>query len=258
MRVNAAPDRWHAVPSVLFDTLVEAHRAYERTHGRFDPRIYLDLVRLGYDRSLPFAEGAVERPDPSAGRDRLGPWRPRFRGGPHPEVHLGGVPIDLGGIGKGLAVRWAGDRLADCDSGYFIDAGGDCACRGGGPDGLGWRVGVEDPRGGSDPLVVLAIRDAACATSSIRVRRWRAGGMAVHHLIDPRTGTPGGRGLTAVTVVAEDPADAEVTSKVLFLSGSRLIAREAARRRIAALWVTTEGSVAESPAFARHVVWRAS
>ncbi len=258
MRANAVPDRWHTVPSVLYDALVEAHRAYEQTHGRFDPRVYRDLVRLGYDHSLAFARGAVVRPEPSVGRDRLGRWRPRFRGGPRPEVHLGGVPIDLGGIGKGLAVRWAAERLAHSESGYFIDAGGDCACRGSGPDGPGWRVGVEDPRGGTDPLLVLAIRDAACATSSIRVRQWRAGRQAAHHLIDPRTGTPGGPGLIAVTVVAGDPADAEVISKVLFLSGARRIAQEAARRRIAALWVTAEGSVLESPALGRHVVWRAA
>ena len=62
--------------------------------------------------------------------------------------------------------------------------------------------------------------DAACATSSVRVRRWRRGGEQVHHLIDPRSGRSADGGLAAVTVVAADPAWAEVWSKSLFVAGA--------------------------------------
>jgi len=256
MRMNAAPTHWHAVPDLLYEAVLEAHRAYERTRGRFDPRVYRDLVRLGYDRSLPFAGGMVETPGTAGRRVPLGPWRPQFRGGRCPEVHLGGTAIDLGGIGKGLSVRWAAQRLGRAHRDFLIDAGGDCLCRGEGPDGPGWRVGVEDPHGGPDPLAVLELRDRACATSSVRVRRWRTAGRAVHHLVDPRTGSPGGRGLTAVTVVGDDPAGAEVMSKVLFLYGRDRIGTEARRRHIAALWVTTDGGTSESPRMGRYVLWR--
>lgn len=211
---------------------------------------------MGYDRSLPFGRGGVETPPPTARRQPMGPWRPRFRGGNRPEVHLGGAAIDLGGIGKGLAVRWAADRMAASFEGWLIDAGGDCVCRGTGPGGGGWRIGVEDPRGGPDPLAVLELRDLACATSSVRIRRWRAGGRPVHHLIDPRTGAPGGQGLEAVTVVADDPAEAEVLSKVLFLHGRDRISSEARRRHVSALWVTADGAVGETARFGRHVLWR--
>ncbi len=257
-RLNAAPDRWHQVPDILGRAIDEAHRAYHRTRGRFDPRVHRDLIRLGYDRTLPFGAGGVETPRPMLPRHPLGVWRPRFRGGAHPEVHLGGAAIDLGGIGKGLAVRWAAERLHGHVEGFLIDAGGDCACRGNGPDGPGWRVGVEDPGGGVDPLAVVELRDVACATSSVRVRHWRAGGRPVHHLVDPRTGAPGGRGLAAVTVVADDPAEAEVLSKVLFLAGRHRIGDEARRRRLAAQWVADDGEVDESPRFGDFVLWRRS
>jgi thiamine biosynthesis lipoprotein len=257
-RINASPDRWHEVPDVLGRAIEEAHRAYQHTRGRFDPRVHRDLVRLGYDRTLPFGSAGVETPAPMVPRHPLGPWRPRFRGGSRPQVHLGGAPIDLGGIGKGLAVRWAAERLGGHLEGFLIDAGGDCACRGPGPDGPGWRVGIEDPGGGADPLAVVELRDVACATSSVRVRHWQAGGRPVHHLVDPRTGAPGGRGLTAVTVVADDPADAEVLSKVLFLAGRERIDGAARHRRVSAQWVTTDGTVGESPRFDRFVLWRRS
>ncbi len=107
MRVNARPGDWHAVPPVLFEAVRAAYAAYEETGGAFDPRVLTDLVRLGYDRSLPFGDG-VETP-PAEGGPRRAPdaWQPRFRAGRDPALHLGGAPVDLGGIGKGLAVRWA-------------------------------------------------------------------------------------------------------------------------------------------------------
>ena len=62
----------------------------------------------------------------------------------------------------------------------------------------------------------------------------------------------------AVTVIAPDPVNAEVLSKSLFLEGARGICGAARRANAAALWVRSDGSVGETPAFGDHVVWRAS
>src|SRR5262249_62092792 len=126
---------------------------------------------------------------------------------------------ELGGIGQGVGVRWAAERVADECTAFLIEAGGDCYLAGDGPSGDGWQVGVEHPGGGPDPIAVLTVRDAACATSSIRLRSWVAGGSRVHHLVDPRTGAPGGAGLRSVTVVGAGPSMAEGWSKGLFLAG---------------------------------------
>jgi thiamine biosynthesis lipoprotein len=77
----------------------------------------------------------------------------------------------------------------------------------------------------------------------------------VHHLIDPRTGRPGGADLRSVTVVAADPALAEVWSKVLFLHGDG-IAAQAGAHDIAALWVRADGTHEISGAMTQHVIWR--
>ncbi len=257
MRVNRAPDAWHQVPATLHDAVVEAQRAYQRTKGLFDPRILLDLKAVGYDRSLPFSQGDVTAHGSSVRRAPRQPWKPGFRGGPLPRLRLGKHPIDLSGIGKGLAIRWAAQRLARECSDYLVEAGGDCLARGSGPDGPGWRVGIEDPRGDAEPLAVVELCDLACTTSSIRFRRWRCDGATVHHLIDPRTGRPGGDGLLAVSVIANDPADAEVMSKTLFLRGARDIERAAVRAGTAAFWVRRNGETGATPAFQRHVIWPA-
>ncbi len=258
MRMNARPGRWHEVPATLFLAVQEAHRAHQKTRGRFDPRVLRDLVGLGYDRSLDFRGGPVETAGGSPRHRPAAPWRPRFRGGPRPRLHVGTEPLDLGGIGKGLAVRWAAERLEAHVDEFLVDAGGDIACRGRGPEGDGWRVAVEDPRGGSNPVAVVALEDEACATSSIRLRRWRCSGRPVHHLVDPRTGRPGGAGLLAVSVIASDPAEAEVMTKALFLAGRAHIGAEASRLRVKALWVGSDGSTGETPSFGAHVVWRAA
>jgi thiamine biosynthesis lipoprotein len=258
MRANARPDEWHPVPPVLLDALRESYRAYVRTGGRFDPRVHDDLIRLGYDRTFRFVDDQVETVDPGHERAPLAPWAPRFRDGPAAAVHLDGVPVDLGGIGKTFALRRAVKALRQHVDHFLLDAGGDCFCAGPGPEGDGWRVGVEDPAGGTRPVAVLALTDRGCATSSTRLRRWRCGGRPVHHLLDPATGRPGGRGLVAVTVVDPDPVRAEVATKDLFLLGATGIARHTDGRGIAALWVTDDGRVTVSPALDPLVVWRAA
>lgn len=253
MRTNESPERWHRVPTVLYRALYEAHRAYERTGGVFDPRVIGALVALGYDGSLKF-DGPDVRVDPRpVSAPRHSPWRPRFRA--HKcDVWLGD-PVDLGGIGKGLAVRWATEVLTPRVSDFLVEAGGDCYLAGRAPDGDPWRVGVEDPGASASPVAVLSLSDRAVATSSTRLRHWRVGERPAHHLIDPRTGASGGEGLVAVTVVGTDTADAEVASKVLFLAGRDGIADAADAAGVAALWCDADGGLTINGAMRPYVMW---
>ncbi len=258
MQVNADPRRWHEVPPTVFEALLEAAAAYEATDGLFDPRVLDTLRAWGYDRSLSFESGTPALTGtgdcPTApGRRR---WRPAFDA-PRRRVRLGPAPVDLGGIGKGLAVRWAAAELAGAGRAVLVDAGGDLHAAGTGPDGEGWLVAVEDPRGGTDPVAVLRLEDSACATSSVRVRHWSVDGQPVHHLIDPRSGRPGGDGLQSVTVVGADPATCEVWSKSLFLGGRGQVRQVADERGLAALLVDDEGVVGLSRAMRPYVVWQA-
>jgi thiamine biosynthesis lipoprotein len=259
MQANAAGEDWQCVPTYCYAALGAAAEAYLMTDGGFDPRVLPALRRLGYDRSLPFDSGEVSlaRPTPvePASPVTSTAWQPRFDSDAG-AVSIGPVPVDLGGIGKGLAIRWSADAVsASCES-FLIEAGGDCYLAGTGPLGAGWQVGVEDPRGGEMPLAVLNLRDTGCATSSIRIRHWLVDGRRVHHIIDPRTGAPGGDGLLAVTVVAPDAACAEVWSKVLFIAGRHHIADEAARRGLRALWIADDGAVGISASLTPDVIWQ--
>ena len=107
-------------------------------------------------------------------------------------------------------------------------------------------------------MAVLSLHDAACATSSTRIRKWTVAGKEVHHLIDPRTGVSASSGLAAVTVIADDAATAEVWSKVLFVTGRGHIRATADREGLAALWIDHDGVVGTSRAMKAHVVWAAT
>jgi FAD:protein FMN transferase len=271
--MNRSPQAWNVVPAEVADAVEEAHRAYLATRGRFDPRVLDALVAWGYDTTFAMVlgdgqadpvewpshdgESAVPaRPVPS------GPWAPDVLRASDMALVRPETAIDLGGIGKGLAVRWAAAELATAGAAFLVDAGGDEWLGGAGPNGDGWMVGVENPFGSrnshdaepEDPVFVLRLADCAVATSSTRRRQWRAGGEPVHHLVDPRTGLPGGAGLAQVTVVHADPAWAEIWSKTLFLSGTE-IAERAEADDLAAAWVMRDGTAGVSEAMGRHVVW---
>jgi len=261
MKANRAGVDWCRVPLECFDVIEAAATAHAVTGGRFDPRVLRVLEAQGYDRTLPFESGWVSissRRMPQ-GADLAGaralPWVPGLDRD-LACVSIGPEPIDLGGIGKGFAVARAAEVLGSAGSAALVEAGGDCAAVGAGPDGAGWMLAVEDPKGG-DPIAVLRVEDGACATSSIRLLRWEVDGHTVHHLIDPATGRPGGEGLLAVTVVSGDAAQAEVWSKSLFLAGADGIGPLAEDLAIAALWVLESGRHQCSRPMQRHVAWEA-
>ena len=262
MRANRRPAAWHRAPEPLYATLRHARAAFERTGGLFDPRIHDRLVDLGYDRSFHLMRPQVkpvERSEDQAPRPATaGPWRPMLLPGLR-LVRLGGCRIDLGGIGKSVALSRSIGILRRAAGDFLVDAGGDIYAAGTPNPTAGWRIGVEPPSGEGGPLAVLEVRDTAVATSSTRIRRWRRGGRTVHHLVDPRTGQPGGDGLDAVTVVHPDPVIAETTAKVLFLSGAEGIADTAERAGVAALWAGDTDRVPDglgmNQAMKRHVIW---
>jgi len=239
----------------ILGALTAAARATRITNGRFDARVLADLERLGsigVRQARPWAIGPAG--NEAANQPVGGPIR--LRSGRRGPIEIS-APVDFGGIGKGLALRWAANRgAALLDTGFLLEAGGDVVSRGlFGHDR--WSIGIEDPSGGGQPVAVALLeRDQAIATSSTRIARWEdPGGRTVHHLIDLKTGEPGGAGLLAVTVAWPDPAWAEVWSKALFLEGAAGIAGVARRRGLAAWWIDERGDLSMTPAARQQTSW---
>ncbi len=230
-RLNRSDGRSIHVPPLLARALGASWRAFRVSNGRFDPRVIGALEAAG-------ERAGVELP---ASPTRLEPTDRWLRLDPRNGRASLTAPIDLGGIGKGLALRWTARRLRRAGiADFLVSAGGDLVAAGTGPARRPWVVGLEDPRGPHQPLATIELpKGGGLATSSVAVRSWTApDGSPRHHLIDPTTQRPSESGLVSVTVAAGDPAWAEVWSKVGFLAGDR-IGRVLAGRR--AWWVSSTG-----------------
>ncbi|MFI5291828.1 MAG: FAD:protein FMN transferase [Candidatus Limnocylindrales bacterium] len=242
----AGSGRKLAVGERLYMAIAATDRARRLTDGRFDARVLEDLERLG-DHGAPL--DAVERRADAMMLQRDPVARTVALDRPH----------DLGGIGKGLGLRWAAALAAAILGprvGFLLEAGGDVIVRGRPIDQPTWSIGIEDPSHDGSPVAVVDVVSGAICTSSIARRSWRtADGRVAHHLIDPGTGEPGGAGLRAVTVAGADPAWAEAWSKALFLEGRGGIAGLARADGLAAWWIDTDDELGMTPAARIRTLW---
>jgi thiamine biosynthesis lipoprotein len=221
------------------DTRLLVERAvagYDLTGGAFNPFLVDQILAAGYDRD--FDELT---PVP------LGPAQPGVRA----QVTIDGdvvsssLPVDSGGIGKGLAADLVVQRLLNRGAkGVLVNLGGDVRCAGQAPADS-WRIGIETPVPVARPLSVT-LQDGAVCTSTPLLRRWQtADGAAAHHLLDPRTGRPAESDFASVTVIAREAWLAEVLSKAVFLLPTSRAGQLLGRHDAGAILVTLSGGVSQ-------------
>ena len=132
-----------------------------------------------------------------------------------------GTAFDPGGIGKGLAGDLVAAALLDEGAGSVqVELGGDVRVAGPPWSGDEWQVQVDDVDHGAAVAATISLPEGGVATSSVMRRRWRRGGVDVHHLLDPSTGSSADTDLDAVTAVAPTLWWAEVVAKVALMAGS--------------------------------------
>jgi thiamine biosynthesis lipoprotein len=197
-RVNGAAGSWTRVSDDFVDLLELALAARAQTLGLVDPTFGRELEAAGYDRdfsqleeSTTTAAATVARPQATLRTDGSSVLVPA------------GIRLDLNGVVKGRTVD---DALALVRSPGFVSAGGDLATQSG--------VVVALPCGGTVRLV-----RGGLATSGTDRRHWIRGGLAGHHLIDPRTGRPAESPWQLVTVCGASCVGADVAAKAAFLLG---------------------------------------
>jgi FAD:protein FMN transferase len=223
---------------VLSNALIAAHV----THGRYDPTLREQIVRLGYDRTFDALPGAM--PAASRAARAGGGWRDIVIDRSHRRVMLPrGVGLDFGGIAKGMAVDAALARVRQMGiRSALVNAGGDLAVLGepptGGNCGDSWPIAIE----GKDTSWTVPLHHGAMATSGIGRRHWQQGAEPRHHLIDPLTGEPVRNELWSMTVVAARCELAEVAAKAAFIAGIQEGTALLAVYSVAGLFIRRDGS----------------
>jgi thiamine biosynthesis lipoprotein len=131
------------------------------------------------------------------------------------------IALDLNGIAKGYGV----DRLAEILRNQGISDGlvgidGEMRAMGLRPDGEAWTIAVEAPDAERrTPHSILALQDAAVATSG-DYRHWvEVQGRRLSHTMDPRRGAPLIASPASITVVARSCAEADAWATALMVLG---------------------------------------
>jgi thiamine biosynthesis lipoprotein ApbE len=228
--LNSSPETAVCVSPLLARALDVALRAARLTDGAVDPTVGTAVRLGGYDRDFSILPADGEPLRLVAGR--VPGWRSVELDRGRRLVRLPrGVEIDLGATAKALAADLAAEAAhvaAGCPA--LVSLGGDVAVQGAPREG--WRVQVGEDSGApiADGEEVVAIQAGGLATSSTTVRRWRRGGVELHHIVDPWTGLPAEAPWRTVSVAARTCVDANTASTAAVVLGERAIAwLEAAR-----------------------------
>ena len=243
-----------------FTLISHAVDAWRHTEGRFDPTGLAALASWGYDRTfdavvagggdltgVDAATSIANRPSsqPLAGCAAI-QLDPIVRAVTLPV----GLNLDLGGIGKGYAADLVTQELMDAGArAACVDLGGDLRVMGPGPYDDAWETMFDAPDLATQ-IGRLRFDHGAVATSTRLRRRWRRGGVMLHHLLDPATGAPADSGLATVTVIAGDAWWAEVLAKAAFVAGPVAGVRLLEQSGVEGLLVTDDGTVIETAGLA--------
>jgi thiamine biosynthesis lipoprotein ApbE len=205
---------------LLEEALVAALQTAEMTNGLVDLTVGRCVEEIGY--RVTFRDLPSEGPALELHFRKVVGWRALAY---NPQAHTvripAGVSLDLGASGKAWAADRAASAVADqLGTSVAVDCGGDIALRGPAPED-GWPVRVAASVGAEDWQDV-AVFDGGLATSGTVARRWRRGGVELHHIIDPATGLPARTPWSMVSVAAATclEANAAATAAVIMGDGA--------------------------------------
>ncbi len=225
-RLNARPGVDTPLSPLLARAIEEGLRGARVTGGDVDPTVGAAMRVAGYD--VDFAAIAPDGPVVVQARPVPGWQTIQLNRVTRSVVVPHGVEIDLGATAKALAADLAAAAgLAELGDGggILVSLGGDIALAGTAP-GDGWVIQVSDDS--TDPFdpsgESILLRGGAVASSSTRVRRWRRGGVEMHHILDPRTGLPVESPWRLASVVADSCVDANIASTAAIIRGERAVA----------------------------------
>ena len=208
-----------ALSSLLEHAIVAAIASAEMTDGLVDLTVGRRMEELGY--TVTFKDMPADAPALQLRVERVIGWRSLDYDPLAHTIRLPhGVALDLGASGK----AWAADRAADAVAANLgvpvaVECGGDVAVRGPGLEG-GFPVrvssDVDEPEWQD-----VAVFDGGLATSGTTMRRWRRGGVELHHIIDPATGLPARTPWAMVTVAAATCVEANAAATAALIMGER-------------------------------------
>jgi thiamine biosynthesis lipoprotein len=138
-----------------------------------------------------------------------------------------GMRLNLGSLGKGYTLDRCAEAFLNAGIKHFLIHAGGSSVIGRGSRGLayaaaergpGWAVGLPSPLKADRRLGWLRLRDRALGTSGSQAQSFWHQGKRYGHILDPRTGQPADRLLSA-TVVAPTAMLSDALSTAFYVMG---------------------------------------
>lgn len=241
MRLNGAPvGIWVCVPAQLMEVLAKGLEIGRLSDGAFDIGMGDVVTAWGF---------GPQEADTQAIRTKLGKVRTPTHEGLEFDFDalqarkLAPLTLDLSGIAKGYAV----DRMIAVLGRFeitdaLVGLDGDMRACGARPDGQAWTVAVERPDYETRaPLSMIALTNAAVATSG-DYRHWiEAGGKRLSHTMDPSCSGPVRDTPASVTVLAETCMEADAWATAFMVSGQHTSATWAKAIGVTAVFIYRDG-----------------
>ncbi|MDO5580157.1 MAG: FAD:protein FMN transferase [Planctomycetia bacterium] len=235
-RINALASEMNVkVPEELFQYLKECKDLFRETEGAFDIACtpLWDLWGFArHERNIP-TDREIQETLEKCGSDHLILKEEDLSVAFDRE----GLRINMGGIGKGIALDRASCIMDRDDAKNYLLQGGKSSAiaRGGrkndwirsdhfgskGSDALKricWSIGIADPLHPDQRLGELALQDRALSTSGSQFQFFRYKGKRYAHILDPRTGQPVS-GIHSTIVLAPTARLADALSTAFYVLG---------------------------------------
>ena len=151
------------------------------------------------------------------------------------------VALDLSAVAKGYAVDLVANHLEMLAlPDYLVEIGGELRVSGANPEGIPWRIALEQPQLFAAVDKVIELTDIAIATSGDYRNYFEKGGVRYSHTIDPRNGMPIRHQLASVTVITESCAEADAWATAFSVLGADESAELANKLGLAAYMLVRE------------------
>ncbi|MAM70382.1 MAG: hypothetical protein CMP91_04460 [Gammaproteobacteria bacterium] len=262
MQLNRAElNTWLEVSPALFEVISLSQEISQLSDGAFDISVG-PLVNLwGFGPPIPANDLLPEAAEIDTLLPNIGYQHIRLDPQQQAVMKTRDVALDLSAVAKGYAVDRIADLLetAGIDN-YLVEIGGELRTGGLNLEGNPWRIAIENPESELSARQVqriIAVGDAAIASSGDYRNFFTLNGERYSHTIDPRTGWPVSHDLVSVTVITENAARADALATAFSVMGENAAMLLAEENMIAAYFLRDSGGQlleSYSPAFSEFLV----
>ncbi|MBQ8994686.1 MAG: FAD:protein FMN transferase [Oscillospiraceae bacterium] len=228
------------VSSDLYEVLTASITGFYETDGCFDPTIGTVSVLWGFSTDHPSVPEEEELQSALSHVD-ASKLKLTEKGGKWYLTRKPGQIIDLGGIAKGYVLAQMKEVLKNSSvNSAVLSAGGNVLLYG----NRKFSVGIRRPsKDAIDPICVFLLEDCVVSTTGSYERYFVEDGVTYCHILDPKTGKCVSGEMVSLSVIADDPTEADLLSTAYFVKGLEATKEAIIRGEIEAVILTKDQQI---------------